>query len=100
MFLFNKAATISADELAALLSQKPMIIDVREKAEFASGHIPDAKNVPLGELANFKDKADKVYVVCQSGMRSKQGVTLLRSKGYEAINLKYGMIGWNGPVNL
>lgn len=97
MFLFNKVATISADELAGLLSQKPMIIDVREKNEYAGGHIPGAKNIPLGELDQFKGTG-KIYVVCQSGMRSKQGATLLNSKGCDAINLKNGMIGWNGPV--
>lgn len=98
MFLFNKVATINANELVECLSQKPLIIDVREKEEFAGGHIPGAKNIPLGELDQYKGKKTKVYVVCQSGMRSKQGATLLNAKGYEAVNLKHGMIGWNGPV--
>ncbi|MBP1043400.1 rhodanese-like domain-containing protein [Vagococcus sp. BWB3-3] len=98
MFLFNKVATISSAELATQLSQKPVIIDVREKDEFAGGHIPGAQNIPLGELERFNGQADKVYLVCQSGMRSKQGAALLNSKGYEAINLKHGMIGWNGPI--
>ncbi|WP_314065025.1 rhodanese-like domain-containing protein [uncultured Vagococcus sp.] len=98
MFLFNKVATISAAELTECLSQKPVIIDVREKEEFARGHIPGAKNMPLGELDQYQGKKTKVYVVCQSGMRSKQGAILLNAKGYEAVNLTHGMIGWNGPV--
>lgn len=99
MFLFKKVATISGNDLAGLLSQRPTIIDVREKNEFASGHIPGAKNVPLGKINQFQEQVTgKLYVVCHSGMRSKQAATTLIAKGYEAVNLKNGMMGWNGPV--
>lgn len=99
MFLFKKVNTISANELTGLLKERPMIIDVREKDEFAGGHIPGAKNIPLGTIDRFDEKiTDKVYVVCHSGMRSKQATTILVSKGYDAVNLKNGMMGWNGPI--
>lgn len=73
MFLFNKVATISTAELTECLSQKPVIIDVREKDEFARGHIPGAKNIPLGELDQYQGKKTKVYVVCQSGCAANKG---------------------------
>lgn len=99
MFLFNKVATIQGVELIKLLSSKPVIIDVREANEFAGGHIPGAKNIPLAKIDQYDVKTkEKLYVVCQSGMRSKRAVEILTKKGYEALNLKNGMIGWTGPV--
>lgn len=99
MFLFNKVPTISNRELAALLPENPTIIDVREKHEFQGGHIPKAENIPLGKIGNYKKPVkEKLYIVCQSGARSKQAVSILQEKGYDAVNLKGGMITWNGPV--
>lgn len=78
------------------------VIDVREAEEFAAGHLPDAKNVPLAKLADrineierFKDKP--VIVCCASGMRSGRACGQLRKLGFANVhNLSGGMDAWVG----
>ena len=78
------------------------VIDVREAEEFAAGHLPDAKNVPLAKLADriseierFKDKP--VIVCCASGMRSGKACGELRKLGFAKIhNLSGGIDAWVG----
>ncbi|MEI5993100.1 rhodanese-like domain-containing protein [Candidatus Enterococcus mansonii] len=99
MFSFFKGNSISTHELQEKLASKVEVIDVREKTEFSSGHIPGAKNIPLGKITSYTKKgSDPVYVICQSGMRSRQAVKKLKNKGIEAINVKGGMSAWRGEV--
>ena len=64
-------ANVSPTEAVMLMSRgKPLILDVRDAAEFAAGHIQGAKHIPVAELASrmkeiakFKDKP--VLVHCQ-----------------------------------
>ncbi|MGX7148174.1 rhodanese-like domain-containing protein [Enterococcus ureasiticus] len=99
MFSFLKGNSISTTELQQMLNSKPVVIDVREKAEFTTGHIPSAKNIPLGKMSSYQLKENKpVYVICQSGMRSRQAVKKLKAKGIDAINVKGGMSAWRGAV--
>ena len=53
--LFSRAAVISAGELRDLLDRsRPgelILVDVREAAEFSSGHLPGALHIPLSRLA-------------------------------------------------
>lgn len=78
------------------------ILDVREPAEFAFGHIPGAVNIPLGELEDrfseiAKDK--KVYVICRTGSRSDLAAQKLTEKGYQNVkNVIPGMTKWEGPT--
>ncbi|MFD2304912.1 rhodanese-like domain-containing protein [Enterococcus termitis] len=99
MFSFLKGNSISTAELQQKLDSKPVILDVREKNEFAAGHIPIAKNIPLGKITSYQAKENQpVYVICQSGMRSRQAVKKLKAKGIDAINVKGGMSAWRGSV--
>ena len=78
------------------------VIDVREAEEFAAGHLPDAKNVPLAKLADriseierFKDKP--VIVCCASGMRSGKACGELGKLGFAKVhNLSGGIDAWVG----
>jgi rhodanese-related sulfurtransferase len=99
MFFFSKKPSVSTTELEQILSEKPTILDVREPFEFSGGHIPGAKNVALGSISTYKGKIDeKIYVICQSGMRSKRATDILVSSGYNAINVKGGMMNWRGTI--
>lgn len=98
MFFFKKMPEIKTNQLAEKLSERPVIIDVREKNEFVQGHIPGAKNVPLNKLSGYKATQEPVYVICQSGMRSKRGTKLLIDKGIHAINVSGGMNRWQGKT--
>lgn len=89
----------SASEAQALIAgdQRPFILDVRQPEEFTSGHINGAKLIPLdqlqGRLAELpKDRA--ILCVCRSGSRSGSAARLLANAGYQAINLRGGMMGW------
>ena len=78
------------------------VIDVRQAEEFAAGHLPEAKNVPLAKLADrineierFKDKP--VIVCCASGMRSGKACGELRKLGFAKVhNLSGGIDAWVG----
>ncbi|MGY3748973.1 rhodanese-like domain-containing protein [Vagococcus acidifermentans] len=99
MFLFKRLPSITSRELEHKISQRePLeIIDVRETNEFAGGHIPGAKNVPLRKIKKYQSNK-KVYVICQSGARSRRAVKELKQNGVDAVNVKGGMMGWRGKT--
>lgn len=78
-----------------------MVLDVREENEFATGHIPEAKNIPLsklteraGELKKYQQKP--VVVNCQGGVRSANACGQLQKAGFTSVyNLKGGINAWN-----
>ncbi|MEO4053733.1 rhodanese-like domain-containing protein [Solibacillus sp. CAU 1738] len=77
------------------------LIDVREVAEVAEGHIPGIVNIPLG-LLEFRmhelDKNKPYVMVCRSSARSGQATAFLTSHGYDAVNMVGGMLAWQGDV--
>ncbi|TDW25276.1 rhodanese-related sulfurtransferase [Breznakia blatticola] len=97
---FSKVKSISTSELATKIQEQKdiEIIDVREKDEFRSGHIKEAKNVPLSNFDVSKIKKQPLYVICQSGIRSKQAYQYLRKQGYDVTNVSGGMNAWKGKM--
>nr|WP_207393647.1 rhodanese-like domain-containing protein [Duganella aceris] len=79
---------------------KATIVDVRDAKEFAEGHLPDARNIPLadldqrvGELEKFKSKA--VVVVCKTGARASAAAAKLAKAGFtDVVNLDGGIVAW------
>lgn len=77
-----------------------LVLDVRDDAEFAGGHIVDAKHIPLAklgerlkELAKYKDKP--LLVNCQRGVRSAKACDILRKAEFTQVNnLQGGMDAW------
>lgn len=82
---------IRSAELQALATAQPeslQIVDVRDAAEFAEGHIPGAINCPLQNFAinsGLLDKHKKVVVYCNSGGRSYSAYRKLMKLGYKNI---------------
>ena len=74
------------------------LVDVREPREWASGHIPGALHIPLGELGRRSGELMKetpVIVVCRSGQRSLDGTDELLARGFsEVASFKGGMLAW------
>lgn len=65
-----------------------ILLDVRTREEVLDGKIPNSQNIPLDELENAQlDKTANIYVYCRSGKRSEVATNLLKSKGYNAINI-------------
>lgn len=77
-----------------------LVLDVRSVAEFAAGHIPEARNLPaeklaerIGELEKFKERP--IIVNCQSGARAGDACATLRKLGFEKVyNLAGGVGAW------
>lgn len=76
------------------------VIDVREPAEYGSGHVLGAKNVPLARVAAAgadlaKRKEKPVIVYCETGNRSTSAAAVLRKQGFARVfNLSGGMKAW------
>lgn len=99
-----------ADTLKAtrLYNDDALVLDVREDKEYAEGHIPKAKHIPLGQLAGRLNELDKfktkpVLVTCRSGQRSARACGILKKAGFETVyNQAGGIIAWeraNLPVS-
>lgn len=77
-----------------------VIVDVREPAEYAAGHIPRALNIPLGTLNDRLKELDKykqrpVIVCCRSGQRAGSAAVTLRKHGFISVhNLNGGLLAW------
>jgi rhodanese-related sulfurtransferase len=92
---------VSPPEATHLINREDaLVLDVREPAEYAAGHVLGAKNLPLArlaadtsELAKRKDKPLIVY--CDGSERSGKAAALLRRQGFARVaNLSGGLGGW------
>ena len=89
--------SVTVHELkAALDAGEPLVLDVREPDEFAYGHVPGARLVPLrtvpGLLGELPD--EPVYLVCAVGARSAQAAAFLAHHGVDAVNVDGGTRDW------
>ena len=97
----NTSVLISAEQMLELVKlEEVQLIDVRTPAEFAEGHIENAKNIDFYS-ANFDlqidalDKSIPVILYCKSGRRSAKCVSKLNSKGFKVIyDLQGGINHW------
>jgi adenylyltransferase/sulfurtransferase len=89
--------SMEANELQQLLSSKSIeLIDVRTGKEFQRQHLKEAKHIPLSELTNRVSEVDletTVYVICQSGVRSKKAIATMQKlfPGKDFVNVTGGM---------
>lgn len=94
--------TITARELQEKLSKKKLhLLDVREKVEYAMGHVPTAINLPLSEmleLYQYLNNETLYYIICQSGSRSEQAAVFLAQQGYQVVNVAGGTSAWTGVL--
>ena len=79
-----------------------LLVDVRNPAEYNGGHIPGSINFALSRILQeaeeaFPDKAQPLYVYCQSGARSARAGKLLDLLGYESVTDLGGIASYNGP---
>lgn len=93
LWVLKVRTQISPDLARKLARAGAVVLDVRSASEYASGHLPQAINVPLDELvrvapSRFPDPNTVVLLHCLSGGRSAIGVRRLRGLGYrQAFNL-------------
>jgi rhodanese-related sulfurtransferase len=73
---------IAVDRIRELLGEGGVLIDVRSPAEFARGHAPDARNIPLDDIpAGFPEPGGPYLLYCMSGLRSQRAALLLAREG-------------------
>ena len=95
---------VSNEELEKVLKENKnvVVLDVREAAEYAFNHIPNAISIPLGELDDHLDelnKGDEIYVICRTGSRSDFASQKLTEQGFvNVINVVPGMSEWSGET--
>jgi rhodanese-related sulfurtransferase len=88
----KKLLGIKTIDYAQLVKEGAIILDVRTKGEFGSGHIKGSVNIPVEQLHKnlhkFKDKKRPIIACCESGMRSSSAKGILTSNGF--INVHNG----------
>ncbi len=76
-------------DYAELVKQGAIILDVRSKGEYASGHIKGSLNISVDtlsrNLSQLKDKQKPIITCCASGMRSASAKSILKANGYEQV---------------
>ncbi|NOT15627.1 MAG: rhodanese-like domain-containing protein [Methylotenera sp.] len=92
---------VSATEAVGLINRNnALVLDVRNEAEFATGHIVDAKHIPLADLnerlKELKKYQSKLILVnCQGGVRSAKACEILRKAEFTQVhNLQGGINAW------
>ena len=89
---------IFPEQLQEWQDKGAMLVDVREPFEFAQGHIPNVKNIPLSQFMSRKDEVtEPVVLICATGNRSGQVAHYLAENlGFkEVANLLGGTFGWS-----
>ena len=99
--LQRSGAKVSVLQATQLMNQgKCTVLDVRNPEEFETGHIKNAKNIPLADLSKRlseleKQKAQSVITVCASGTRSATAVAMLSRAAFtQVVSLDGGMAAW------
>jgi rhodanese-related sulfurtransferase len=96
---YPAVSSISTDELAQKIqsASRPIVIDVREPAEFAVSHLSAAENLETGVdiAARFPDKQAPIVVYCSVGYRSAAVAAELELMGYSNVrNLHRSIFEW------
>ena len=90
LMVYRALGRVKPGEARALVAAGARLVDVRSPGEFASGHLPGAVNIPVGELASrtgevgAKDRPVVLY--CRSGARSASAAGLLKRAGYTNVH--------------
>jgi glyoxylase-like metal-dependent hydrolase (beta-lactamase superfamily II) len=96
----RKIESIPVEELQHRISEGLIdkVLDVRRPAEWETGHIASAHNVPLNHLAEQAetyDRSARMAVICAGGFRSSIAASILEQQGFEGVsNVVGGMAAW------
>lgn len=96
----DAAPSISPQALSERLGggDAPVVLDVRTRGEFASGHIPGAINIPHNELLERiaeLQPGDELAIYCMKGPRARLGEQTLRSAGRDRLlHVQGGLLAW------
>jgi len=95
---------LSSEQLAGLIARTDphtYLIDVRTPAEFKSGAIPTAINIPYDVIENnlpTQDRSARIVVYCRTGNRSAIAKAKLEALGFTQVNNFGGIDNWEGKL--
>jgi rhodanese-related sulfurtransferase/glyoxylase-like metal-dependent hydrolase (beta-lactamase superfamily II) len=91
---------IDPEELAARLegAEPPLVLDVRNAAEYAGEHIPDSLHIPYGDIAERLDELPHdrpIATICRGGKRSGLAASILQREGFaDVVHVGQGVGAW------
>lgn len=92
---------VTALEAVQLINRRDaVVVDVREAAEFADGHIANSRHIPAAQMAERVKELEKlkrqpIVVVCRTGPRAASACATLKKSGFEEVfTLKGGVMAW------
>lgn len=90
---------ISVDDLANLLENEILLIDVRQLNEYQSGHVAGAVHIALQEIPDRVEECvsadgSPTYFICKVGGRSAQACEYLAGESLNVVNIAGGTLAW------
>ena len=96
---FTPKPSITPEQAAAGVARHELtLVDVRQPAELRAGRVRGALNIPLTQLRARLHELEhdrQVAFLCHSGARSSRATAIALKAGYDAVNVRGGMIAWN-----
>jgi rhodanese-related sulfurtransferase len=93
----NRTPEIDIEQLARAEPGQATVLDVRERSEYVTGHVPGAALLSMTQLSFRLDEIEKarpVYVICATGNRSAAMTDLLVAAGFDAYSVAGGTAAW------
>ncbi len=98
MRLFTRTTPIDVDTVAERLpAGSVVVVDVRQRAEWKTGHIRGAIHIPLTQLPTNLHQLPRgktIVTVCRNGHRSAVAARALTDAGHDVLNLRGGLNAW------
>jgi phage shock protein E len=90
VFLLKRMSFVAAEAARQHLRSGALVVDVGSAEEYRGGHLPNAVNIPLGELKEIlprrvRDKNQVLLLHCLSGTRSGIARRQMKSMGYRNV---------------
>ena len=96
---FTRKPSITPEQAAAGVARRELVlVDVRQPAELRGGRVRGAVNIPLTQLRarlHELEHGRQVAFLCHSGARSSRATAIAMKAGYDAVNVRGGMMAWN-----
>jgi len=88
---------VTVEDLADAVDNGQVVVDVRDPAEYARGHLPGAINIPASSIVDRCTELDRdtpVYLVSGGHSRAMEAAGALHQGGYQARPADGGTRGW------
>lgn len=101
-FSFMKSSDINEGVKRFRETADAVLLDVRSRQEYAAGHIPGSRNLPLDQLDAVEDTIPDlhtpIFVHCLSGGRSARALAILKEMGYHEVSNIGGIGSYRGKL--